>query len=86
MGLYGALAAIEDDTNLVSLLFSSHIMNVLNSEKHIAEIPDLTFISIHTVKKHNRSTYQNLEIATMEELTGEGLEITESNVVIMHRR
>lgn len=33
-----------------------------------AEIPDLAFISIHTVKKHNRSIYQKLEIASRDEL------------------
>ena len=34
----------------------------------IAEIPELAFISIHTVKKHNRSIYQKLEIASRDEL------------------
>ena len=34
----------------------------------IAEIPDLAFISIHTVKKHNRSIYQKLEVASRDEL------------------
>ena len=33
-----------------------------------ADIPDLAFISIHTVKKHNRSIYQNLEVASRDEL------------------
>ena len=33
-----------------------------------ADIPDLAFISIHTVKKHNRSIYQKLEIASRDEL------------------
>ena len=33
-----------------------------------AEIPDLAFISIHTVKKHNRSIYQKLEVASRNEL------------------
>lgn len=33
-----------------------------------AEIPDLAFISIHTVKKHNRSIYQKLEVASRDEL------------------
>ena len=34
----------------------------------IAEIPELAFISIHTVKKHNRSIYQKLGIASRDEL------------------
>ena len=33
-----------------------------------ADIPDLAYISIHTVKKHNRSIYQKLEIASRDEL------------------
>ena len=35
---------------------------------NIAEIPDLAFISIHTVKKHNRSIYQKLKVASRDEL------------------
>jgi DNA-binding CsgD family transcriptional regulator len=34
----------------------------------IADVPELAFISIHTVKKHNRSIYQKLEIASRDEL------------------
>ena len=34
----------------------------------IGEIPDLAFVSIHTVKKHNRSIYQKLEVASRDEL------------------
>lgn len=34
----------------------------------IGDIPDLAFISIHTVKKHNHSIYQKLEIASRDEL------------------
>jgi DNA-binding CsgD family transcriptional regulator len=34
----------------------------------ISEIPELAFISIHTVKKHNRSIYQKLEITSRDEL------------------
>ena len=33
-----------------------------------ADIPDLAFISIHTVKKHNRSIYQKLDISSRDEL------------------
>ena len=33
-----------------------------------ADIPDLAFISIHTVKKHNHSIYQKLGVASRDEL------------------
>lgn len=33
-----------------------------------AEIPDLAYISIHTVKKHNHSIYQKLEVSSRDEL------------------
>lgn len=33
-----------------------------------AQVPDLAYISIHTVKKHNRSIYQKLEVASRDEL------------------
>ena len=36
--------------------------------QEIADIPELAFISIHTVKKHNRSIYQKLEVASRDEL------------------
>ena len=44
------------------------ILNYYIEGHDIAEIPDLAFISIHTVKKHNRSIYQKLEIASRDEL------------------
>ena len=66
------------------------ILNYYIDGHDISEIPELAFISIHTVKKHNRSIYQKLEIASrdelmlyielfrccgrLDELTGEGLE------------
>jgi len=34
----------------------------------IAEIPDLAFISIHTVRKHNKNIYRKLAVSTKEEL------------------
>ena len=68
------------------------ILNYYINGHDIAEIPELAFISIHTVKKHNRSIYQKLEIASrdelmlyielfrccgrLDELTGESLEST----------
>jgi DNA-binding CsgD family transcriptional regulator len=36
--------------------------------KEIHEIPDLCFISINTVRKHNANIYQKLEIGSREEL------------------
>ena len=33
-----------------------------------ADIPELAFVSIHTVKKHNHSIYQKLEVASRDEL------------------
>lgn len=44
------------------------ILNYYIDGHDIADIPDLAFISIHTVKKHNRSIYQKLEIASRDEL------------------
>ena len=44
------------------------ILNYYIDGHDIAEVPDLAFISIHTVKKHNRSIYQKLEIASRDEL------------------
>jgi len=34
----------------------------------IAEIPDLAFVSINTVRKHNRSIYDKLKVASKDEL------------------
>ena len=44
------------------------ILNYYINGHEIAEIPDLAFISIHTVKKHNRRIYQKLEVASRDEL------------------
>jgi DNA-binding CsgD family transcriptional regulator len=44
------------------------ILNYYIDGHDIADIPELAFISIHTVKKHNRSIYQKLEIASRDEL------------------
>lgn len=44
------------------------ILNYYIDGYDIAEIPDMAFISIHTVKKHNHSIYQKLEIASRDEL------------------
>ncbi len=44
------------------------ILNYYIAGHEIAEIPELAFVSIHTVKKHNHSIYQKLEIASRDEL------------------
>ena len=44
------------------------ILNYYIEGHDTADIPDLAFISIHTVKKHNRSIYQKLGIASRDEL------------------
>ncbi len=44
------------------------ILNYYIDGHEIADIPDLAYISIHTVKKHNRSIYQKLEVASRDEL------------------
>lgn len=44
------------------------ILNYYIDGHDIADIPELAYISIHTVKKHNRSIYQKLEIASRDEL------------------
>ena len=44
------------------------ILNYYIAGHEIHDIPELAFISIHTVKKHNRSIYQKLEIASRDEL------------------
>ena len=44
------------------------ILNYYIQGYEISEIPDLAYISIHTVKKHNRSIYQKLELASRDEL------------------
>ena len=44
------------------------ILNYYIEGHETADIPDLAFISIHTVKKHNRSIYQKLEVASRDEL------------------
>ena len=49
-------------------LAEHRILNYYISGYETSEIPDLAFISIHTVKKHNRSIYQKLEIASRDEL------------------
>lgn len=44
------------------------ILNYYIDGHDTADIPDLAFISIHTVKKHNRSIYQKLGVSSRDEL------------------
>ena len=44
------------------------ILNYYIEGYEISDIPELAFISIHTVKKHNRSIYQKLDVASRDEL------------------
>jgi len=44
------------------------ILNYYIDGHETADIPDLAFISIHTVKKHNRSIYQKLDVSSRDEL------------------
>lgn len=44
------------------------ILNYYIAGHNISELPDLVFVSINTVKKHNRSIYQKLEISSRDEL------------------
>lgn len=44
------------------------ILNYYIEGHEIAEIPELAYISINTVKKHNRSIYQKLQISSRDEL------------------
>ena len=44
------------------------ILNFYIDGHDIGDIPDMAFISIHTVKKHNRSIYQKLGVVSRDEL------------------
>ncbi|MBR5125518.1 MAG: hypothetical protein IKU68_02160 [Oscillospiraceae bacterium] len=44
------------------------ILNYYIDGHDTADIPELAYISIHTVKKHNRSIYQKLGVASRDEL------------------
>ena len=44
------------------------ILNYYIKGCEITDIPDLAFISINTVKKHNRSIYHKLNVASRDEL------------------
>lgn len=60
------------------LAFSEKLQTLSGAEKRIfdyylegyeiSDIPELAFVSIHTVKKHNRSIYQKLGVASRDDL------------------
>ena len=45
-----------------------NILKYYINGREIAEIPGLAFISIHTVRKHNKNIYRKLAVSTKEEL------------------
>jgi DNA-binding CsgD family transcriptional regulator len=71
-------AKLPPDMEALFHAFAEKVATLSSAERRIldyyieghdpAEIPDLAFISIHTVKKHNRSIYQKLEVASRDEL------------------
>ena len=71
-------AKLPPDMEMLFRAFAEKVGTLSSAERRIldyyieghdpADIPDLAFISIHTVKKHNRSIYQKLEVASRDEL------------------
>ena len=71
-------AKLPPDMEAMFHAFAGKVTTLSSAERRIldyyieghdpAEIPDLAFISIHTVKKHNRSIYQKLEVGSRDEL------------------
>ena len=59
-------------------IFAEKVKTLTSAERRIlnyyieghdtADIPDLAYISIHTVKKHNRNIYEKLGVASRDEL------------------
>ena len=56
--------------NKLSTFFIPHqnILRYYIDGHEIADIPDLAFISMSTVRKHNRSIYEKLGVASRDEL------------------
>ena len=55
--------------NVKKLSMAEHIVMDLYIEGHeISEIPELAFISMSTVRKHNRNIYEKLEVSSRDEL------------------
>ena len=44
------------------------VMDLYIEGHEIAEIPDLAFISMATVRKHNRNIYEKLEVSSRDEI------------------
>lgn len=66
-GMEEMFQGFAEKTKLLSSA-ERRILELYIEGHEIADIPELTFVSIHTVKKHNRSIYQKLEIASRDEL------------------
>ena len=60
----------SDFAKMVQTLTSAErrILDYYVAGYEIADIPNLAFVSIHTVKKHNHSIYQKLGVASRDEL------------------
>ena len=71
-------AKLPPDMEALFDSFAEKVASLTSAERRIleyyieghdsADIPELAFISIHTVKKHNRSIYQKLDVASRDEL------------------
>ena len=71
-------AALPPDMEALFQSFSRRAATLSAAEKRIlkyyiegyeiAQIPEMAFVSIHTVKKHNHSIYSKLDIASRDEL------------------
>ena len=64
------LCMLDDFVSRVSTLTPAeyNILQYYVNGNEITEIPELAFVSIHTVRKHNKSIYKKLAVATKEEL------------------
>lgn len=66
-GMEDLFRAFAEKVKTLSLA-ERRILNYYIEGRDTADIPDLAFISIHTVKKHNHSIYQKLDVASRDEL------------------
>ncbi len=66
-GMEGMLQAFVEKVSRLSFA-ERKILDYYIEGHDTADIPNLAFISIHTVKKHNHNIYQKLEVASRDEL------------------
>jgi Response regulator containing a CheY-like receiver domain and an HTH DNA-binding domain len=64
------LSMLDDFVARIPLLTRAecNILQYYINGHEISEIPELAYISIHTVRKHNKSIYKKMQVATKEEL------------------